>query len=250
MAGQMLSSRVPGPLAGFAAGYDVWLAGRGICRRAIRDRVWQFWYLSEWLDGRGLSAGDLDRRRAEGHLAERRETGCVEWAAPSSLRLPLEYLREIGAAHTEPEIPAGPVDRLLVAYRDYLVLERRFAPRTVRGCERVARVFLEARERQRGALDLGELAAADVSEFLARESRRLVEERYSSRYELSCGTGDWTWWSGSRKPRWCRGRCALPDPSHQVGDPRDAAVCRLSRRGERCASWVVQRAGGRVFFSP
>jgi integrase/recombinase XerD len=173
MAGQMLSSRVPGPLAGFAAGYDVWLAGRGICRRAIRDRVWQFWYLSEWLDGRGLSAGDLDRRRAEGHLAERRETGCVEWVAPSSLRLPLEYLREIGAAPTEPEIPAGPVDRLLVDYRDYLVLERRFAPRTVRGCERVARVFLEARERHRGALDLGELAAADVSEFLARESRRL-----------------------------------------------------------------------------
>jgi integrase/recombinase XerD len=173
MAGQMLSSRVPGPLAGFAAGYDVWLAGRGICRRAIRDRVWQFWYLSEWLDGRGLSAGDLDRRRAEGHLAERRETGCVEWVAPSSLRLPLEYLREIGAAPTEPEIPAGAVDRLLVDYRDYLVLERRFAPRTVRGCERVARVFLEARERHRGALDLGELAAADVSEFLARESRRL-----------------------------------------------------------------------------
>jgi integrase/recombinase XerD len=173
MAARRLTSRVVGPLAEFAAGYDVWLDGRGLCRRAVRDRLWQFAYLSEWLDGEGLSAGDLDRRRAEEHVAGRRAAGCVEWAAPSSLRVPLEYLREIGVVPAETELSAGPVDRLLVDYRAYLVLERRFAPRTVPGCERVARVFLEDRERQRGALDLGELVAADVSEFLASESRRL-----------------------------------------------------------------------------
>ena len=173
MAARRLASRVVGPLAGFAAGYEVWLAGRGICRRAIRDRLWQFWYLSEWLDGWGLAAGALDRRRAEEHLAERRGAGCVEWVAPSSLRLPLQYLREIGVAPPETDLPAGPVDRLLVDYREFLVLERRLAARTVAGCERVARVFLEDRQRRRGAMELGQLAAADVSEFLARESRRL-----------------------------------------------------------------------------
>jgi hypothetical protein len=97
MGARRLSSRVTGPLAGFAAGYDLWLEGRGICRRAVRDRLWQLAYLSEWLDGQGLSAGDLDRRRAEEHLAERRAADCVEWVAPSSLRVPLEYLREIGS---------------------------------------------------------------------------------------------------------------------------------------------------------
>jgi hypothetical protein len=65
MAARRLTSRVAGPLAGFAAGYELWLAGRGICRRAIQDRLWQFWYLSEWLDGRGLAAGALDGRRVE-----------------------------------------------------------------------------------------------------------------------------------------------------------------------------------------
>ena len=77
MAARVLTSRVEGPLAGLTVGYESWLAGKGICRRAIRDRLWQFRYLSEWLERRGLSAVDLDRRRAEEHLAERREAGCV-----------------------------------------------------------------------------------------------------------------------------------------------------------------------------
>ena len=142
-------------MAGFALGYESWLAAKGICRRAIRDRIWQFWYLSEWLERRGLSAADLDGRRAEEHLAERREAGLFERGTPSSLRWPLEYLREIGVAPPETEHPRGPVDRLLANYREYMLLERRFAARTVAGCERVARVFLEDLERRHGALDLG-----------------------------------------------------------------------------------------------
>jgi integrase/recombinase XerD len=173
MAARPLTSRVEGPLAGFAVGYESWLAAKGLCRRAIRDRIWQFWYLSEWLAGRGLSAADLDRRRAEEHLAERREAGCVERGSPSSLRWPLEYLREIGVAPPDSEPPAAPVDRLLVDYREYMVLERRFAARTVAGCERVARVFLEDLEQRHGGLDVGVLTAADLNEFLVSESRRL-----------------------------------------------------------------------------
>jgi hypothetical protein len=101
-------------------GYELWLEGRGICRRAVRDRLWQLWYLSEWLDGQNLSVGDLDRHRTAEYLAARQAAGCVDWVAPSSLRMPLEYLRAIGAVPTEAELPAGPVDRLLVDYREYL----------------------------------------------------------------------------------------------------------------------------------
>lgn len=173
MAARRLTSRVEGPLAGFAVGYESWLAAKGICRRAIRDRIWQLWYLSEWLEGRGLSAADLDRRCAEEHLAERREAGLVERGSPSSLRWPLEYLREVGVAPPDTKPPAGAVDRLLVDYCEYMELERRFAARTVAGCERVARVFLENLEERHGGLDLDALTAADVSTFLVSESRRL-----------------------------------------------------------------------------
>jgi hypothetical protein len=90
MGAQKLSSRVPGPLAWFAAGYELWLEGRGICWRAVRDRLWQLWYLSEWLDGQDLSVGDLERHRIEEHLAARQAAGCVDWVARSSLGMPLE----------------------------------------------------------------------------------------------------------------------------------------------------------------
>lgn len=82
MAARSLTSRVEGPLAAFAVGYESWLAAKGICRRAIRDRIWQFWYLSEWLESRGLPVGDLDRHHAEEHLAERRGQGCLERGTP------------------------------------------------------------------------------------------------------------------------------------------------------------------------
>ncbi|MGO9976683.1 MAG: tyrosine-type recombinase/integrase [Solirubrobacteraceae bacterium] len=160
-------------MAGFAVGYESWLAGTGICHRAVQDRIWQFWNLSEWLERQGLSAADLDRRRADAHLAERRAAGLVVRGLPSRLEWPLEYLREIGASPPDTELPAGPVDRVLAAYREYMVLERQLAPTTIEGRERIARVFLEDQERRRGALELAELSAADVTRFLASESRRL-----------------------------------------------------------------------------
>lgn len=175
MAGRRLVESVPGPLAAFAVGYDRWLTAQGLCPRAVRDRIWQLSYLSEWLVGQGLSPGELDRCRAKEHVAGRRAAGCLTWVASSSLRLPLEYLREIGVLPVETALPAGPVDRLIVDYREYLLGERRLAIRTVEGCERVARVFLEDRERRHGALELGELSAGDVSEFLARECLRLSD---------------------------------------------------------------------------
>jgi hypothetical protein len=53
------------------------------------------------------------------------------------------------------------------------LVERRFAARTVAGCERVARALFEDLERRSGTADFSVLMAADVSEFLLGESHRL-----------------------------------------------------------------------------
>jgi len=87
------------------------------------------------------------------------------------MRLPLAFLREIGVAPASmPLVPAGEVERLLSAYRQYLVRERGLAESTIYQYERFARLFLEEREHAGELeLELERLSAADVSGFLARE---------------------------------------------------------------------------------
>jgi integrase/recombinase XerD len=165
-----------GPLAAFVAGYERWLVQRGYRPGALVDRRSQFRSLSCWLAAEGLSAAELDGQRAKQFLAARRAAGRVTWVAPSSLRLPLEYLAEVGVVPA-PITPrtSGVVDRLLDDYQRYLRFERSLAQTTIDGYECVARVFLQDLERRRGSVDLDRLTAADVSEFVALECRRLTD---------------------------------------------------------------------------
>jgi site-specific recombinase XerD len=160
-------------LASYAAGYERWLVERGYGSEAVPKRVWQLAHLSRWLDQEGLSADRLTAERVEQFLAARRAAGYVTWVSSLSLRLPLEYLRELGVvAASGAQISAGPVDRLLEDYASYLIRERGLAASTIDGYERVARVFLEDRERRRGGLELDQLSTGDVSAFLAFECPR------------------------------------------------------------------------------
>jgi hypothetical protein len=63
----------------------------------------------------------------------------------------------------------GPVEQVLAGYREYLVLERGLAQSTIEHCLREARLFLGQLP---DGLEIGELTAADVSAFLARECPR------------------------------------------------------------------------------
>jgi integrase/recombinase XerD len=92
------------------------------------------------------------------------------WASERSVRLPLEYLREVGAIPPAAEVlDDGPVAQVLAGYREYLVLERGLAESTIDRCQRAASLFLTQLP---DGLEIGELTAADVSAFLARECPR------------------------------------------------------------------------------
>jgi integrase/recombinase XerD len=162
--------RVRGPLAPRAAGFEGWLLGRGYLPSAVFHRCWLLAAMSLWLERQGMGASELTSERAVLFVAERRAAGLKTWASERSVRLPLEYLREVGAIPPAAEVlDDGPVAQVLAGYREYLVLERGLAESTIDRCQRAASLFLTQLP---DGLEIGELTAADVSAFLARECPR------------------------------------------------------------------------------
>ena len=174
MAGRLWAPAVSGPLAPYAAEYRRWLVARGFAPPGIPKRVWQFDHISRWLEREGLSADRLTSDGVEQFVAARRAAGYATWISPLSVRLPLEFLRAVGVVPAATAAVDGPVERLLADYRRYLAHERGLTRGTIDGYERVARLFLDERERT-GGLDLEKLGTADVTGFLVREcSKRNV----------------------------------------------------------------------------
>jgi site-specific recombinase XerC len=161
---------VSGPLAPYAAGFELWLSSRSYSPSAAADRLCQFDQLSRWLERVGLGAGDLTDARAAGFAASRREAGLVTWTSSQSATLPLGYLRGLGVVPTSaPVVAQGPLEELLADYGGYLLRERRLSDHTVRDAYvPAARLFLAGRQGLDG-LGLERLSAADVSLFLAAE---------------------------------------------------------------------------------
>src|SRR5438477_485646 len=80
-------SRVRGPLAPWAGGFERWLAARGYARWSVRKRVCQLARLSCWLEREGLAVWELNEQSAELFVASRREAGYVTWVTSRCMEL-------------------------------------------------------------------------------------------------------------------------------------------------------------------
>jgi integrase/recombinase XerD len=163
------AARVSGPMAGYAAGFNAELCARGYTELSSWRHVRLLACLSDWLRHEGLGPVDLTSERVARFLDMRRRV------APSGLRTErglaplLDHLRRLGAAPMPvTREPDGPVERVLVRYRDFLERERGLRPATVARCLATARPFLERRV---AAGPLSALDGADVTGFVLRECR-------------------------------------------------------------------------------
>lgn len=166
------SPTVSGPLAGYAVGYEGWLAARGFSPHVRRLRLWQLGRLSLWLEGEGLGVGDWVDGLEERFAAAHRAAGYRTYRSSLSVRVPVAYLRELGVVGSRSAAASGPVEELLADLRVFLERERGLAAGTIVNYERAARLFLEDRVERVGGLSLDRLAAGDVSSFLVRECPR------------------------------------------------------------------------------
>ena len=124
------------------------------------------------MDGdQGVGVAELTPAAVERFVAERRRAGYRGSVSPKSLRPLLAYHGGLGVLAAGDGEPLTPLEKLLVEYRDYLLVERALTPGSVGVYEPVARLFLEERSAPIGA-DLARLSGREIHAFVLREARQ------------------------------------------------------------------------------
>lgn len=161
---------VVGPLACYASGFRVDLAGRGY--KSGLDLLTLMAALSRWMSVEGLGVDELTRERVEMFVRSvwrpgRRVSLSMRAVAPL-----VDYLVAVGAVpvwgRRAPSTPAG---RLIEDYQRYLHDERGLSSSTIRNYAGVAGAFLSGVSGADG-IDIRVLSAATVTEFVMAEARR------------------------------------------------------------------------------
>lgn len=166
-------SGMTGPLAEFAPGFTVELAGQGYRPGSAAVQLELMAKASGWLAVRGLDAGDLTDGLVERLMGELRSSGRSRLFSPRALSPLLEYLRGLGAVPpAEPVMAVTAAEVIVERYSAYLRERRCLAPSTVRNYLGVARVFLAWRQTTAGGLELKRLDAAAVTAFVLGEAQR------------------------------------------------------------------------------
>lgn len=119
------AAQVSGLLAGQAAGFAAYLAGRGYAKSSVEHHLYLMADLSAWLAGQGLDAGDLAGPVAGRFREDLRARGSY-LVKGTSIEPLLDYLRSIGALPQQQAAgPASAAGVLLREYDRYLRVERR-----------------------------------------------------------------------------------------------------------------------------
>jgi integrase/recombinase XerD len=164
--------RVAGPLSSQAHGFATELIRAGYSPRTARDHVYVLARLSRWLDDEGLAAAQLTPQVVDRFLLTRRAAGYRRWRTLRSLQPMLAFLRGVQAIPSvEHAAQDSAAETVVLAYRRYLIGERRLAMASVTARVGVARRFLSGLDTD-GDLQLDRLVPADVTGFVLDQSRR------------------------------------------------------------------------------
>src|SRR5438128_2546524 len=162
---------VPGPLAGYVAGFSTELARKGYRPRTVEDHVRLLAHLSRWLAANRLEAPPLTSDVIEEFLLTRRRDGRTHLFSSRAAVPLLGYLRQLGVlAEPVAEVACTPAEVLLEEFRGYLASERCLVAGSVRLYANVGRLFLVERL-ESTRCDLEHLTAGEIKQFVLREAR-------------------------------------------------------------------------------
>ncbi len=163
--------RVEGPVAPYAPGFCAELTAQCYTPLSAANQVRVMAHLSRWLRARRTDPQHLTPPRVDQFLRARRRAGYTAWLSVRGLRTLLGYLRRLGVVpEPPPSVARTALGCLLERFGNYLLHERGLSTGTVHSRQLVARRFL-AGYAHPDRVELERLTAADVSQFVLRESR-------------------------------------------------------------------------------
>src|SRR6266704_800588 len=163
------ADRVSGPLAGLAAGYAAYLAGRGYASSSVRQHLGLMADLSTWLGEQGLGPDGISPPVAD-RFAAWAGTRRTYLATARSLAPLLGYLRSEGVLPEPAPAPEDARALLLAEYQQYLRAERGLAGTTIRDYAMYAAEFAAALEDLPGT-GLAALSGARVLDIVSAQAR-------------------------------------------------------------------------------
>jgi site-specific recombinase XerD len=162
--------RKPGSLGPYVEGYSAWLMRRGYTAPTTRNMLKEFGQVGRWLGVKHMDVWLLSEPQLIRFLADQRRAGYRKLPGLRGLRVPLAYLREVGAVGPASS-PCTEIDVLLGQYRQWLVVDRGLAPQTVLRYTKTARRFLM--DCSTAGVTPSALTAAEVNAFLIDECGRV-----------------------------------------------------------------------------
>jgi integrase/recombinase XerD len=164
--------RMRGPLAPFTEDLRTELLAAGYTPLTVVNKLRSIGYVSRWFEARGLGVEQIGEQRLDEYLAERRAHGS-RWETTRPALVPLlEFVRRRGLAL--PPTVGSPLtgrERLLAAFRRYLLEERGFVVTTADAYVFYARRLLE-RETADG--DVQRLTVAAVAHAVRVEAANVA----------------------------------------------------------------------------
>jgi integrase/recombinase XerD len=169
----LFGARVVGPLEPYVVGYCECLGGLGFTEATRAHHMSLVAHLSRWLAGERHDAGDLTVEVAHRYIGMRAAAGYSEFRSPRSLDRLLAYLRDVGAAPTEPAVVLTATDVLVDRFRAHLLSERGLRPNGAASYVASVLPFV-ARVAPGGSIDSSKVTARDVMTFLLELTRSLA----------------------------------------------------------------------------
>jgi len=166
-----------GSLNGYLLSFTSFLSSQGFTPASLHSKIQIVRNFSRWIDKRQIKVRELNEEAIDGFFKEHPRAGYVQRGDLSTLRMLLEWLREIQEVQALlPEVDNSELHSIECSFSGHLEQERGLSQAALRNYLPVIRCFLTERFGS-DAIVLNEIDVSDITQFVLRYSRTVSRRR-------------------------------------------------------------------------